>query len=95
METDDQDNSPDEGRVRPGFARGAKKPRRPTARGRVWRLFVYVLSAYVGVCVLLNLFQSKLIYYPSRGYDMTPTDVGLEYEDLTLQTNDGLAIAAW
>ena len=95
METDDQDNSPNEGRVRSGFTRGAKKPRRPTVRGRVWRLFVYVLSAYVGVCVLISLFQSKLVYYPSRGYDMTPTDVGLDYEDLTLQTNDGLSIAAW
>jgi fermentation-respiration switch protein FrsA (DUF1100 family) len=61
----------------------------------VRRLAITVVATYAAVCALLFLFQSHLIYFPARGYDAVPSDVGLAFEDLTLVTSDGLSIAAW
>lgn len=74
-------------------ARGLRR-RRPGWR-RVRRVLLAVVLAYAGVCVLIGLLQSKLIYFPTPDYAQTPADVGLPFEDLTLRTLDGLAIAAW
>ncbi len=59
------------------------------------RLLVIIVGTYACVCVLVYLFQTRLIYFPSAEYQATPTDVGLDFEDITLQTTDGVAIAAW
>jgi hypothetical protein len=50
---------------------------------------------YLGVCVLIAVFQSRLIYFPTGEYAFTPAGIGLDFEDLTLETGDGVAIAAW
>jgi len=62
---------------------------------RVRRLVIVVVLAYLGVCVLARLLQSWLMYFPTRGYPTTPSDLGLDFEDLTLKTGDGVSIAAW
>ncbi|MCH7591252.1 MAG: alpha/beta hydrolase [Planctomycetes bacterium] len=77
-----------------GRSKGTR-PRRHRSRIRVRRLLVIALATYVGVCVLIAALQTKLIYFPSKGYDAVPTDVGLAFEDLTLRTADGVNIAAW
>lgn len=59
------------------------------------RLLVIIVCTYASVCLLVWLFQTRLIYFPSRELGATPSDVGLAYEDLRLQTSDGVAIAAW
>lgn len=62
---------------------------------RVGRWVAVVALTYLGVCVFITLLQSRLIYFPTRDYPVTPADIGLEFEDLTLETSDGVAIAAW
>lgn len=64
-------------------------------RRRVVRLLIIAVATYAGVCAVLYVFQRRLVYFPTRQYDLTPGDVGLEFEDLTLTTADGVAIAAW
>ena len=59
------------------------------------RLANCVVITYLTVCVIVSFLQSRLIYFPSRGYEYTPADVGLLYEDLVLETEDGVKIAAW
>lgn len=72
---------------------------RPTTSRRRplrWRrLALVALGTYLLVCVLITALQSKLIYFPMRGYPITPADVGLAFEDLRLETADGVRIAAW
>ena len=73
---------------------------RPTSRRRplllrIRRLLVIVAVTYLGVCALVTLFQTHLIYFPTRDYFATPADVGLTFEDLNLKTRDGVSIAAW
>ncbi len=65
----------------------------------VRRIALLLLSlaalAYVGVCVLLGVFQARLIWFPGKDGGTTPRDEGLAFEDLTLATPDGERIHAW
>ena len=70
-----------------------RKIKRPSLSPR--RLILTVLLTYAGVCILVGFLQSRLIYFPTRGYSVTPKDIGLAFEDLTLTTADGISIAAW
>ncbi len=65
--------------------------RRPSLR----RLLAVVICTYIGVAMLMGVLQAKLIYYPSRTLDRTPTNVGLKFEDVTLLTQDVVKISAW
>ena len=60
-------------------------------------LLTTVLLAYGGLAALLYLFQDKLAYYPQIGREIqaTPREHGLDYEALTLATEDGEKLDAW
>ncbi len=63
---------------------------------RLWlRLPIIAVCAYILVVMLIGFFQSKLIYFPSRFVERTPSDVGLNYDDVMLATEDGVRISAW
>lgn len=70
-------------------------PRRPRRRLTLFRLLALAVLAYLAVCVVLYVAQPRLVYFPSREYELTPDDIGLAFDDLTLTTSDGLALAAW
>jgi hypothetical protein len=59
------------------------------------RLLVIALCTYTTVCVAVWFFQAKLIYFPSHDYRTTPADAGLAFENLTIETSDGVAISGW
>src|SRR3972149_6132676 len=65
--------------------------RRPSLR----RLLAVVICTYIGVTMLVGVLQSKLIYFPSRILELTPTNVGLKFDDVTLVTRDDVKISAW
>jgi len=69
--------------------------RHMTWRRQVRRLLVVIPATYVGVCVLVFAFQSRLIYFPSRDVWGSPRDVGLAYEDVFLETDDNVRIHGW
>ena len=73
--------------------RGERKP------GRLRRTAISVLRivvvAYVGLALLLFLFQSHFIYRPSDEMEGTPKSFGMEYEEVSLKTEDGLKLNAW
>ena len=69
--------------------------KRPGRLRRVVGLMTIAASAYIAVCVLIYLFQARLVYFPSAEYHSTPADIGLAFEDVTFTTSDGLNIAAW
>jgi len=72
----------------------ADRPRRTTVV-RLRRLGIIVLAAYVAVCIVVGLFQRRLIYFPTREYEFVPTDVGLSFEEVTLTGGDGVRLCAW
>jgi len=89
-------NAPDD---RPSIAPSLSEGRRPGAKHRARRLLTIVVivaaTTYLAVCVGVYFAQPHLIYFPSPTYVSTPSDFHLDYEDLTLTSADGVAIAAW
>jgi len=58
----------------------------------------YVLLAaavYAGLCLALFLFQARLVFLPSRTLAASPARIGLDYEDVWLQTADGIRVHGW
>ncbi|MDH5325680.1 MAG: alpha/beta hydrolase [Gammaproteobacteria bacterium] len=54
--------------------------------------------AYIAMLALLYFMQPGLIYYPkmpSREIQATPGNLGLAFEDVTLNTRDGISLHAW
>jgi len=90
METNEPRDS-----IRREAARDALCDRGMTRRRQARRLLVVIPSTYLGVCLLIFAFQSRLIYFPSRDIWTTPRDVGLPFEDVHLTTDDGVAIHGW
>ena len=62
---------------------------------RLWRVAAVGVGTYLAVVLLVGMFQSWFIYFPSRVIEATPTSAGLEYEDVALTTSDGVGISAW
>jgi fermentation-respiration switch protein FrsA (DUF1100 family) len=44
---------------------------------------------------LLLLLEKRLIYFPMRAHDVTPTGLGLAHEELSLRTEDGVRLHGW
>lgn len=57
-------------------------------------LFILITS-WILIALLIYFFQPKLIYYPHNEVSATPELISLDYEDITLTTNDGVEINAW
>ncbi|MBI5436233.1 MAG: alpha/beta hydrolase [Nitrosomonadales bacterium] len=63
----------------------------------MWNALGVLAAAYGGLALLLTIFQSQLVFYPEvdRKVAATPSQVGLPYEDLQLQTSDGISLHGW
>jgi len=58
----------------------------------------YLISFLIGL-LIINAFmyfqQPMMTFYPSSRLDATPADWGLDYEDVSLQTADGVVLHGW
>ena len=54
-----------------------------------------VVTVYAGLCLLLFLFQGRLVYFPGPAPTTTPAALGLEHRELQLVTSDGVRLHAW
>lgn len=68
-------------------------------RGRSVTTLLTLLGIAVAVwasfAVILYLAQDRLIFQPTRALASDPSTIGLEYEDVSLQTPDGQRLHAW
>jgi fermentation-respiration switch protein FrsA (DUF1100 family) len=62
---------------------------------RIMNLAIIVLVFYLAFLVTIYFVQDKMIYFPEREILITPKDIGLEYEDVSLQTKDNVTITGW
>lgn len=59
-------------------------------------LIVLTLAAAYGLFgALLYFSQASFVYYPAREHVADPRQFGLEYERVSLRTEDGVALSAW
>ena len=63
----------------------------------LWNLLISVAIAYAAVLALVFLFQSRLVFYPEVGREVTvsPQTYGLKFESIALPTADGEMLDAW
>lgn len=54
-----------------------------------------LVAVYAGFGLVLLFSQARLLYRPIRDVAFTPEDVGLDFEDVTFQTQDGVALNGW
>lgn len=75
------------------------KERSKKPRGKVYRFVVscgrIIVFSYLGMIFLGCTCQSKLVYQPTRQIEAVPRDYGLDYEDVSFRTDDGVKLAAW
>jgi hypothetical protein len=80
---------------------GAPQPadqRRSWWRGLAWRILFYGLLVYLGLLLYLYFHQERLIYLPDtpgRRLTATPDQAGLDYQPVTLTTEDGVKLDGW
>ena len=61
--------------------------------------FILVIAACYGLLVaVVYLMQGRMLYLPGvpgRSLDMSPADIGLDYEDASFETSDGIRLHGW
>lgn len=58
-------------------------------------ILALVVVVWVGLMAVLYFKQNDLLFMPRAEIDRTPQDIGLPFEDKTVQTADGESLAAW
>lgn len=61
----------------------------------IWSIVVVVVAAYIILGLTLMLMQSSFVFHPERELVCKPKDIGLNYEDVFLETNDGFKLSGW
>ena len=60
---------------------------------------IWILVIITGACLILAgvifVFQPQFVYYPIRPVSADPADIGLEFENVTLETEDGVRLSGW
>ncbi len=61
----------------------------------LWSLVRIVFLAIAGFTIILYLFQSRFVFFPSREIEATPDDIGLSFEPVEIRSGDGVKITGW
>jgi fermentation-respiration switch protein FrsA (DUF1100 family) len=58
-------------------------------------IVLVLLGAYLFVCLLLFIIQTRLVFFPDRRMISTPAHAGLDYRDVFFETEDGVTLHGW
>ncbi len=58
-------------------------------------LALTIISGYVLLCLVVYIFQSRLVYFPDKHVSFTPASIQIPYEDIRFKTRDGLLLHGW
>jgi fermentation-respiration switch protein FrsA (DUF1100 family) len=63
----------------------------------MWQALSILAAAYGGLALLVYFFQARMVFYPEveRDVSVTPASVKMPFEDLHLQTSDGIRLHGW
>lgn len=64
-------------------------------RLRLLKITLRVAAYYLAVCLAACAFQRSLLYHPGEPPQLDPSALGLEWESITLDTEDGEKLEAW
>ena len=62
-----------------------------------WNILISIAIAYAAVVALMFVFQSRLVFYPEIGREVsaTPQTYGLKFETVEIRTRDGETLHGW
>lgn len=58
-------------------------------------ILTVIAAIYLGLILLLYIFQPRMVFFPSGEHAWRPEEVGLEYESVQLTASDGVQLDAW
>ena len=61
----------------------------------VWATIATVVGLYTLINAVVYIMQPRLVFFPTRTLDATPAEIGLRYEDIMLDTDDGVSLHGW
>lgn len=63
------------------------------------RMFIRILTIFLAflifLIIYLKYYEKRGIYFPIKGIDFTPSDIGLRYEDIYFMTKDKIKLNGW
>jgi len=62
------------------------------------KFILVVAASYSLLVVIVYFMQGRMLYLaevPGRTLTMTPTDVGMDYQDVSIATTDGVTLHGW
>ena len=60
----------------------------------IW-IAVAVIVLYIIFAGSLFIFQSNYIYYPERELSLDPSSIGLDFQSIAFETEEGLKLSGW
>ena len=60
----------------------------------IW-IVIIIVGVYIIFAGYLFVFQSSYVYYPERALTADPGSIGLPFENVLLETEDGLRLSGW
>ena len=62
---------------------------------KIMVILLGLIGLYVAIAALLYVFQSHFIYFPAREIHSTPHDIGLSFEAVDFESEDGVRLSGW
>jgi fermentation-respiration switch protein FrsA (DUF1100 family) len=59
------------------------------------KILLLIIAIPIILFVFIRYLEQKSLYYPFRDIEITPKDIGLDYEDVHITTDDGVDIHGW
>lgn len=61
----------------------------------VFWFVIVVISVFVMVAVYVYFNQKNMVFYPTRDIVVTPRDIGIEFDDVYIPSDDNVTIHGW
>jgi len=62
------------------------------------KLLLAAVACYAALALVVYLMQARMLYLadvPGRTLDRTPADIDIDYEDVSIETSDGIRLHGW
>ncbi len=56
---------------------------------------IFIILSILFIMVFIRFIENRFIFHPDKNIHLTPDDYGLEYDDVTFHTEDGLKLNGW
>jgi fermentation-respiration switch protein FrsA (DUF1100 family) len=62
---------------------------------KIMNVVLILLVFYLAFLITIYFMQDRMLYFPDREVILTPNDIGLEYDEVSIRTEDNVTIAGW